>query len=518
MTSAPLRRHAVALVLVAASGWLCAQAYPDRGASELAWVALVPFLVVLRGATPAACAFAGLVWMLVFAWGINDWFPRAVARYLDQPLAVGLLFFLGVTIGSAAPASMLFASLYGRWGRRACALAPAAAAATWVGTEFLRARLLGDPWGLLGYSQASRPAWIQIADLAGVYGVGFVVLLVNAVLAEFLVAAAGTGPRRRVLATGLATLVIVPGLTLAYGDWRLRDFAQVDGQRTLDVTLVQGNLALEDQWLPSMQKANLDRYLELTREALVDADANLVVWPENAVTFFLQDSPQRRASIAEVLEPSGSMLVAGGPHAVRGPDPVYYNSAYLLGSDGAIRARYDKQRLLPFGEFQPTRVLGLVASRFDVVREFSPGADAATTLDLGGILLGVVICNEAMFPEPASERAAAGVQALLVLTNDSWVGERNFADQALHKAMLRAVEQRRWMARSSTSGPSAIVDAGGRIVARSGHGEAAVLRGRIALLETPTVYAAVGDAFAWLCVAAAGVLAVRRETGGDTVA
>lgn len=518
MIVARAMRNAAGLLLVAASGWLCAQAYPDAGHSELAWVSLVPFLLCLRGSTPVTAAGFGALWMLCFAWGINDWFPRAVARYLDQPLSVGFVFFLCVTLGSAAPASMGFALHYRRWGRAASLAAVLSAPAAWVAGEFARAQLLGDPWGLLGYSQAARPEWIQIADITGVYGVSFVVMLVNAAVAELLIATGSGALTGSFVAGCLAMVVIAPALTLAYGQRGLDATARAAAGHGLDVVVVQGNLDLEAQWRQTMHETNLRAYLGLTEAALAAAPADLVVWPENAVTFFFDDAVALRAQIAATLSARGAGLVTGGPHLVRGAAATFFNSAFLLGADGAIRARYDKQRLLPFGEFQPLTRLGLVASRFERVREFSPGPEVATTLAWNGAQFGIVICNEAMFPEPSRERVAAGAQALIALTNDSWVAERKFAAQAFDKAVLRAVEQRRWLIRASTSGPSGIVDSAGRVVARTKHAEAAFLRGRVGLQTGTTIYAAVGDAFAWVCVCGAFVETWRRRGRGRTPA
>lgn len=505
------KRNAAAVLLVAVAGWLTSRAYPDAGLSALAWIALVPFFVCVRGSTPRAALVLGAVWMLCFAWGINDWFPRAVARYLDQPYFVGILFFLGVTLGSAAPATMGFALYYRLWGTRSSLAAPVFAAAAWVAGEFFRARVLGDPWGLLGYSQAARLEWIQIADVTGVYGVSFLVVLVNAVVAELLLGAAGRTLTRRLVAGCVALVVLAPALTLAYGRLRLETPARPTAGAALDVVVVQGNLALESGWREDTQEPNLRHYLALTERALAAGRTSLVVWPENAVNFLLDDAAGLRARIASTLASSGAALVTGGPHAVRAAVPVYYNSAFLIAPDGTIRDRYDKQRLLPFGEFQPVARFGLVASRFERVREFSRGASAATTFEWSGVRLGTIICNEAMFPEPAGERVASGAQVLLVLTNDSWVGERKFAAQAFDKARLRAVEQRRWLVRASTSGPSAIVDAAGRVVVRTRDGEEAILRGKVERTSETTAYAAFGDAFAWACLLAVSARIATRQ-------
>ncbi len=282
--------------------------------------------------------------------------------------------------------------------------------------------------------------------------------------------------------------------------------------------VVQGDIDFREQWRLSMHAANLERYLGLTRSALAQAPADVVVWPENAVTFYLDEDATMRREIADVLLPASAMLVVGGPRIARREPPLFRNSAFVLAADAATHGYYDKQRLLPFAEYQPLAAVDFMTRGFDGVREFSPGPASGALLDGHGLGIGVVICNEALFAEPARERVDAGARVLLALTNDSWVGEPKFAEQAFESAVLRAVEQRRWLVRSSTSGPSAIVDPAGRIVARTPLGWAGALRGRVAPRADRTFYARTGDAFAWLCVLAVAIdTAMRLRRSRDTL-
>lgn len=488
--------------MAAASGWLCSLAYPDTAVSSVAFVALVPLLVAVRTspATFERCAI-GALWMLCFAWGINDWFPPAVARYYQRSWVFGFAFFLAVTLLSAAPATIFFALVYGRMGRRVHPLAPLTAAAAWTSGELLRTRALGDPWGLLGYSQAPQPEWIQVADLAGVFGVGFVVVLVNAFLAEVLLTVYSRTRVTLALVSGLLAAAALPALALGYGHWRLRVYAGGQAVATREVVVAQGNVDFGQLWQPEAYKENLGLYLRLTEQGLRGTSNAIVVWPENALASLLDQDGAILHSMAKVLGPSGAMLVAGAPRRTK--DAEFRNSAFLVGSDGAVRDHYDKQRLLPFGEYQPIGSLDLVRRRFDNIREFAPGPPREAVLDADGLSLGVVICNEAMFAEPARERVAGGADVLLALTNDTWVGESRFASQAFDMAILRAVEQRTSLVRSSTSGPSALVDSRGRVVARTSYGETSTLRGHVPVgrKEDRSPYSRLGDIFAWLCVA-----------------
>jgi len=242
------------------------------------------------------------------------------------------------------------------------------------------------------------------------------------------------------------------------------------------------------------------------------AHPTLVFWPESALTFFLEDERLYRAAIARLLTPSATQLLTGGPRTDGDATAYYYNSAFLVAADGAIVARYDKQQLLPFAEYFPFNSVGLLRRQFARVREFTPGAPSPPLPTLAGPA-GVIICNEAMFGETVGDRVRAGAGYLVNLANDSWGGEPKYAVQAFDMARLRAVEQRRYLVRASTSGPSAIVDPMGRIVVATAPASRGTIVGTIRSSAVLTPYARLGDAFSILCAAAVSVALLQRPTG-----
>lgn len=216
--------------------------------------------------------------------------------------------------------------------------------------------------------------------------------------------------------------------------------------------------------------------------------------------------------LARVLAPDGAELVAGGPRSAGPADGRYYNAVLLVGPDGQIVATYEKQRLLPFAEYFPFGGNALLRRQFARVREFTPGPASRPLPTVAGPA-GVLICNEAMFGEIAAERVRDGAEYLATLTNDSWLGDRTFAEQALDMARLRAVESHRYLVRASTSGPSAIVDPLGRVVARTGTDTAAVVGGAILGATGLTFYARYGDVFGAACaIVLVLLMVVRRAT------
>ena len=487
-------------------------AFPPYGWRIAAWLTLAPLLVALRGAGVRRAVALGTTWGVVGAYSVGTWLPTAVTRYYAQPASVGAVAFLLCASLTVVPYTVAFALLYRRSAGRFGALAPVVAGATWAASEMWRARSpAGNPWALVGYSQTASLPLIQIADATGVFGISFAVVTINAALAGLWWARSGARAARTDALGGLAVAASTVVAILAYGMVRLH---AADDAGAAPVVVVQGNLDLGSQWRPELYGANLEAYANLTRSALAQSPARLVVWPENALSFFLEGEPAYRRYIGQMLAPRRATLVTGGPRLVIDPgherDPRYLNAAFAVSEAGEIRDVYEKQYLVPFAEYFPLPALDILRRRFGRVRNFTPGTrhdPLSTPLGAAGIL----ICNEALYADVAIDRVDRGAQLLINLSNDGWVGDSRYAAIVFEMARLRAVEVRRWLVRSSTSGPSAIVAPSGKVVARAGFDEQRVIEGAVTPREGSTPYARAGDLFAWACTVLALAAAVGRR-------
>ncbi len=481
--------------------------FPPTRWQLLAWIAQVPFFVAVRRARLRTALVLGWLFTVTVAYTVGDWFPRAVANYYTQPAIVGVGFFFGVSSIMAAPYVMAFAAVYRRLELLPGPVRPLLAAATWVAGELARVRLLtGNPWAVFGYSQAGLPSLIQIADIAGVYGVSFILVAVNAAVAEIWLNR--NDPNRlRQAAVGLGITALAVGGVIGYGQVRVRGVhSGWEQSRSTAVAIIQGNLDLGAQWRSEFYGRNLDVYMRLTNDAFQNGKPEVVFWPESAMTFFLDQEPAYQRAIGQVLHIGGAELVAGGPRAVGSSEQTYYNSVFLLSPDGRIIGRYDKQHLLPFAEYFPLHRLDFLRRRFERVREFSPGGPTPALPTKAG-RAGVLICNEAMCPEPAAARVTAGADYLVNPSNDSWLGDRKFSAQQFDITSFRAIEQRRYLVRTSTSGPSAIIDPTGHALAYTEPFTRTWVAGAVRTSHVESVYHRIGDAFAVICTMLALVTA-----------
>lgn len=494
------------------------------GLPRLAWVALVPLgLAIQRCGTKQALWLGWLsgtaAYLAILSWVI---IVMQIYGHLPLPLSLLFLFMLAAYVGLYVG---LFASgwrwLDDRWPRWSWLFAPA----LWVALEWLRGHLLsGFPWALFGYSQYRQLPLIQIADVTGVYGVSFVLVMVNAavipVIDGFLTGAAkdhapSIQPGRPGLVARLLSLVIALALVtgaLGYGRWRM---AAVTASLTPGprVGLIQGNIAQEIKWDPAMRQMTLERYERLTRETAAQG-AELIVWPEASAPFIFEDEPDYQRAIRSLAAETHRYLLFGSPAIAHGHTvPALFNSAYLLNPDGTTQARYDKLHLVPFGEYVPLGpLLGFVNKLVDGIGDFLPGR-GPVPMDIAGRQLGVAICFEIIFPEVVRQLPQHGARIIATITNDAWFGRSAAPLQHFSMAVFRAVEHRTPVIRAANTGISGFIDATGRIGLTSPLFVETALVDGIQLSPIRTFYTRAGDIFATGCgiLVAALILIGRRQ-------
>lgn len=491
-------------LLAALSGGLLVLAFPTPDIGWLAFVALVPLLWALQGQTPVRAFYLGALAGLLFYLASMSWVTNSMTAYGGVPFAVSavalfiLAAYLSLYLGAFAMGVSWMANI--PWPLNL--LAPPA---LWIGLEYLRTYVMtGLPWILLGYTQYRNDMLLPIASVAGVYGLSFLVVFINVALTTLVGAASGR--LRTVVATGAVVLAMVwsPRLLAPASTSIGTDHSGADGSGSiLSVALVQGNIDQALKWNSAMQVETIEQYRRLSLEATKDAPA-LIVWPETAAPFFLRYEPALLDRILDIAAETGSHLLVGSPDAepsgaVDG-GARYRNSAFLISPQRQLLARYDKMHMVPFGEYVPLKsILFFVNKLAYGIGDFEGGQDY-TVFDIPGGRFSATICYEVIFPDQVRRYVKEGAEFLVNITNDAWFGPSAAPTQHLAMAVLRAVENRRYLVRAANTGISAIVDPNGRIVHASDLFVPAVITERIHIERAQTFYTRYGDLFAWICV------------------
>ncbi len=327
----------------------------------------------------------------------------------------------------------------------------------------------GFPWGLMAYSVASVPILIQSADIWSVYGVGFLIVFLNVSLFEasrtFVMSHQGRFLPPRFSSLFAAQLLVLLFI-FSYGIFSMH----LSRQPSVWAAAVQASIDQSRKWDPANTAFTVNRYKELTLEAKrLHPELKIAVWPETSMPFYFQNDSTFRNEILEFAKKEHLFLLIGSPsYSYREDGSVrYLNSAYLIDSDGNIRSRYDKNHLVPFGEYMPWGPITKWARRFlPTAGDFVAGKDL-TPLQAEPFSIGTMICFESIFPEIARKEVLKGANLLAVITNDAWFGNTAAPWQHADMAIFRAVENRRWLVRAANTGVSRIISPTGRVLVNS---------------------------------------------------
>ncbi|MBI2396543.1 MAG: apolipoprotein N-acyltransferase [Xanthomonadales bacterium] len=512
-----IRQTLAVLGAIAASGVLLAFYARGGWGFALGFVALVPWLWALERQRSTVAVFASAVLMAAgFALAVLGWFGPAFGAYvgIDATLATVLFVLLGPLL---QPQFLAFAAAWHALRRGPGAVVQAlAAAAAWVGCEWLLPKLLGDT---LGHGLQPSLLLRQAADLGGAALLTVLLLLVNVALARALVA--GRGAWR-----ALGTAALLVAMLAGYGSWRLSALRAVlsEPAPALRIGLVQANLTdLErrraERGTFATVRELLDTHFAMSEHAVRAQGAEALLWSETVypTTFGTSKSEEGAAFDQEIGDFVGAMGVPLVFGTYDRDAQGEYNSAAFVDPARGLLGHYRKTHLFPFTEWVPEWIDGPGLRRWlPWTGRWRPG-DGARVFPLtlaDGREANVVplICLDDVRPQLAIDGARLGAQALVGLSNDSWfTAHPEGARLHLAVASFRSIETRLPQLRATTNGLSAVIDESGEVVVHTEMGQQAVLVGEIPLrAPVPTLMLHLGD---WVGPVALGFLALLAAAG-----
>mgnify|MGYP001567656725 CR=1 FL=1 len=452
----------------------------------LGWVAFVPWLLACdRDQTRRDAWRSGIVMAVGFTLSVFDWFAGAVHSYTGYP-RWAMLLVLAIAAPLLQPQFVIYSlvrqRLGGARGWRVAGLGGA-----YVGAEWAFGKLLGDTWG---HGQYASPLVRQAADLGGAAGLSFALLSVNEAISGVVRRRRAGEPVGRLV---IGIVLVVGGLHL-YGRFRLDQIDRPAAPLAI-ASLVQaslgdyGSLRAERGTYDAVRLV-LDTHFALSRQALADAPADFVVWPETVypTTFGTPKSPAGAdldRDLVDFVKTLDRPLVFGSYDAAAGAE---YNAAVLLTPSAdplATRATYRKTELFPLVERVPAWLDGAWLRRaLPWLGTWTPG-DGPTVLPLprhgrGTIRIAPMICYDAVSPAHAIAATRAGAEAFVTLSNDNWFGESEGAHLHFVVSAFRSIETRRAQVRATNSGISAIITPTGAVEAFADVGERTTLTGPVA--------------------------------------
>ncbi|HMI52329.1 MAG TPA: apolipoprotein N-acyltransferase [Candidatus Saccharimonadales bacterium] len=497
----------VRLLVAAASGALLSLSYTGYYLSIFAWTSVALLLLAALSARPRAAYACGFLHGLFFVLTSLSWIGEVLALHggLSKAGGFALLLLFGTAWGVLSGG---FCWCVNRLARQSLGLACVGAPFLWVGWEFARTHLpeIGFPWNLLGYPASGNLAFLQLTAATGIWGLSLVVAAINTLLV-WVAFAKSPALRWRAAAFGAATATLV-GIYLAGPSYVPRAGASHTA-RSMQLNLPETEGIVPD-WFGAY-RADMEEIvtLSLARSA---ATPDLLIWPEAPAPFSFQNAvfAQRASSIAVAfahpflfgtIEWKQPEEAAGGLTRF-----APYNSALLLDAQGRRAFSYDKVHLVPFGEYEPFPLIHrVVSSVSSEVGGFRKGTQHNVG-QLGDQKFAAFICYEAIFPGEVREFAKSGANLFINISNDGWFGKSAAAEQHIRMARVRAVENRRWILRSTNSGITASIDPYGRIHSPVGRDVRAAVDLPYDFRTDTTIYTRFGDWAAWLSVLISAIL------------
>jgi len=430
--------------------------FPNYNIWLLAWFGFIPLFFAVKdkskGKAFLLAYFTGIIfWAGVIYWLMHVTLLGLILLVLYLALYFGIFgLILSVVKYKSSVASLLFIPV------------------VWVILEFVREHLFtGFPWTLLGYSQYLNLPIIQIADITGVWGVSFLVMLVNVMLWKLM---QGTRLQTKRIYL-LCTLCVFA--TLVYGYYKIH-FLTLNPRLSvrqayplsIKVSVIQSNIPQELKWEPTARDYILDRFTQLTERAAGD-NPDLIVWPEASSPEIFGQEYRAYERILNLSTKIKIPLLIG---AVVRENEKYFNSALLISGSDAIGGRYDKLHLVPFGEYIPLKRFLPFLETIVPIGDFNKGREhtifrIAAGHSRSGRLhnFAVLICFEDLFPELSRQFTKRGADFLINITNDAWYKKTSAPYQHMVASVFRAVENRIYLVRAANTGISGFIAPSGKI-------------------------------------------------------
>lgn len=436
------------------------------------WIGFIPLFFAIQDKSKLQAFLLSWLSGVLFFFGAIYWLSNVTFAGL-----VILAFYLGLYFAAFG----LFFSIYYKPSLKNLSII----SSLWIILEYIRTYVFtGFGWAILGYSQSQVLPIIQIADITGVYGVSFLMILVNLAIYSFI----------RYKQKCLSVIFIILIVT-GYGYFRVNEKIS---SSNLKVSIIQGNVLQEMKWNKDCEKFIKDKYFSLTKKAILD-NPDLIIWPEAGVPELLSWPHEAQVYFSSIdFKP----LVAG---ALVIDNNKYYNSAILVEKNKL--ERYDKLHLVPFGEYVPLKNFLPFLETVVGIGDFTRGSEYRVFFlkdNNRTVKFSTLICFEDIFPDIAAQFTQRGANFLVNMTNDAWFGDTSAPFQHMSFSVFRAVENKRAVVRAANTGISCFISPCGKVYSGvcDDSGKKTFIEGidtkDIVLSNQKTFYSKFGDVFVLL--------------------
>lgn len=443
----------ISFLLILMSAIFLVLSFPRTNYWFLSWISFVPVFFLLDNKTYRQSFLISFLFGTVFFISTLYWFVHVT--FIGMLL---LSLYLSVFFG-------FFGIFYKLFSKETIFKKMILLPCCWVLLEYVRSNFLsGFGWVLLGHSQYKNLIVIQIADILGVYGVSFLILMVNVFIKE-LISSIVSGFRNKIeIFLNAIKLLLILCLVFIYGTMKIEQYSQPQNNFAKSrIAVIQPNIDQLLKWDETQWPLIFEKFKYLSRKA-ASLKPDLIVWPETSFPGIVGEDEFYFENLLSFIKETKVPFLIGSVY--KQADDKYFNSAFFISGEGKVEDRYDKLHLVPFGEFIPLRKFFPVLADIVPIADFTAGKDYKIFhLDKNkNVNFSVLICFEDTLSYLARKFSNLNTGFFINLTNDAWFGDTIAPYLHLQSSIFRTIENRKALLRAANTGVSCSVNEAGEIL------------------------------------------------------
>lgn len=377
-------------------------------------------------------------------------------------------------------------------------------ASLWFVIEYIQEQgVLGFPWGKLAISQVRYLPVIQSVSLFGSSFISFIIIVFNGMILEGII----NYKKSKVVAMKsifIAILIFVINISYGYFSLNEENYGE-----NVNVTVVQGNISTTEKWQKGDILKNLNIYKKLTIEAVENSNkygkkTEAVLWPETAIPVDISNDSWILEEYKALAKSLNVTFMTGTFYTDYKNDCYKYNSIVAIDSSGKIEDIYFKRHLVPFGEALPFEEFLL--EKIPIIKELNlvdgdlKAGEKSVIIDDNKFKIGCLVCYESVFPKLVIESIKDGAEVIFIASNDSWFKDSKAVYEHNNNAVLRAIENNRYVVRAANTGISCFIDNKGRVVERLSTLKQGYINSSVEIINDKTLYTMIGEYIIYIVI------------------
>ncbi|HLV08761.1 MAG TPA: apolipoprotein N-acyltransferase, partial [Halanaerobiales bacterium] len=442
----------LAYIIIIISGILITLPFSYPGLFFISWFGLLPFIFMLEDSSPLEAFKKGTVLGIIIFFMTAGWIYYPLVNYSGIPWFFSLILYIVLFV--------LLGTIFGVWAWvlviiQGNKIRPILIALSWVMMEFVRYKLLGGlPFAFMAYTQVNFLSLIRFAKYGSFLIISFVVILLNGLFYKLI---------KKKKLRFLIPIVIILVSIIIYGNLKI-NYYQNQNYQTIEAGIVNSNQEPEEKWAVTNIEDNMDYFIKETAKL---QGIDLAIWPESSLTFDLIRNGYYRNMFMEKINTLNTYIQAGSIAIIDAENEIY-NSSFLISPREGIINRYNKIRLVPFGEYMPMENIVKLLTGIEMVSE--QAGEEIVLFSINSHSWKTAICSEILYPEFVYfNKDQAGF--IVNKSNEAWYRKGNLQQQMWAAAIFRAVENRTSVVKAGNRAYSGLITPWGEGVVKIFSGE-----------------------------------------------